>query len=127
MTCCAVAIPISVPAANCEGDGRGGEHRLEEKIQPHGLENPGEDLLSGLCLTCCHVIRLVGIQKDPHVIWTSVCVCVSPEEHQEHGQQQIGEQRCWSRPPAGSWIITIVVIIKMLNVIIEGAIRIFAM
>lgn len=48
---------------------------MEEKIQPHGLENPGEDLLSGLCLTCCHTIRLVGIQKDPRVIWTSVCVC----------------------------------------------------
>lgn len=38
---------------------------MEEKIQPHGLENPGEDVLSGLCMTCCHIIRLVEVQKDP--------------------------------------------------------------
>lgn len=82
MTCRAVAIPNSVPAVNREGRRHGGEHRLEEKIQPHGLENPGEDLLSGLCMTCCHIIRLVGIQKDPRVIWISArTACVSPEKH----------------------------------------------
>lgn len=56
----AVAIPNSIPAVSCEGRQHGGAHRLEEKIQPRGLENPGEDVLSGLCMTCCDIIRVGG-------------------------------------------------------------------
>lgn len=38
---------------------------VEEKIQPFGLKIPGENKLLALCMTCCPVIKLVGLQKGP--------------------------------------------------------------